>query len=98
MSGGYYNYLCRAEVPEIIGRTADMEEIEQDLVEMGHTDIAKDVRRLIEYCKSAEIRVGVLFEQLEDVFHSVEWYRSADISKETLVERLETYRLLTKQI
>lgn len=77
---------------DIIGRTADMEEMEQNLIELGYIDIAKDVRRLIEYCKSAQIRIGVLFEQLEDVFHDVEWYHSADIGKETLIERLEQYR------
>ena len=79
-------------MPDIIGRTADMEEMEKDLIELGYTDIAKDVHRLVEYCKSSQIRVGVLFEQLEDVFHDVEWYHSADIDKETLVKRLEQYR------
>jgi hypothetical protein len=92
MSGGSHNYLCYTEMPDIIDRTADMEEMEKDLIELGYTDIAKDVRRLIEYCKSAQIRVGVLFEQLEDVFHDVEWYHSADIGKETLIKRLEAYR------
>ena len=92
MSGGSHNYLCYAEMPDIIGRTADMKEMEQNLIELGYIDIAKDVRRLIEYCKSAQIRIGVLFEQLEDVFHDVEWYHSADIGKETLIERLEQYR------
>jgi hypothetical protein len=92
MSGGSHNYLCWAQMPEVIGRTADMEQMEQILVQMGYTDIAKDVRRLIEYCKSAEIRIGVLFEQLEDVFHDIEWYHSADIGEETLIKRLEQYR------
>lgn len=92
MSGGSHNYLCYAEMPDIIGRTADMEDMEQALIEEGYTDIAKDVRRLIEYCKSAEVRIGTLFEQLEDVFHAVEWYHSADIGKDSLIERLERYR------
>ena len=92
MSGGSHNYLCYANMPDIISRTADMEEMEQSLIELGYTDIAKDVRRLIEYCKSAENRIGVLFEQLEDVFHDIEWYHSADIGEETLVKRLEQYR------
>lgn len=92
MSGGSHNYLCYTEMPDIIGRTADMEEVEQTLIEFGYIDIAKDVRRLIEYCKSAQIRVGVLFEQLNGVFHDVEWYCSADIGEETLIERLEAYR------
>lgn len=30
MSGGSHNYLCYAEMPDIIGRTADMEEMEKD--------------------------------------------------------------------
>ncbi len=92
MSGGSHNYLCCAGMPDIIGRTADMEIMEQDLIKLGYTDIAKDVRRLIEYCKSAEIRIGILFEQLEDVFHDVEWYHSADIGEETLIKSLEQYR------
>lgn len=92
MSGGSHNYLCYAEMPDIIGRTADMEDMEQTLIVMGYTDIAKDVRRLIEYCKSAEIRIGVLFERLENVFHDIEWYHSADICEETLIKRLEQYR------
>ena len=92
MSGGSHNYLCYVEMPDIIGRTADMEEMEQNLIELGYIDIAKDVRRLIEYCKSAQIRISVLFEQLENVFHDVEWYHSGDIGREILIERLEQYR------
>jgi hypothetical protein len=92
MSGGSHNYLCYAEMPDIVGRTADMENMERILIEEGYTDIAKDVRRLIEYCKSAEVRVGVLFEQLHEVFHDIEWYDSADIGKETLCKTLENYR------
>lgn len=92
MSGGSHNYLCYAGMPDIIGRTADMEEMEQELIKLGYTDIAKDVRRLIEYCKSAENRIVVLFEQLKSVFHAVEWYDSADIDKKNLVKKLEEYR------
>lgn len=92
MSGGSHNYLCYTEMPDIIGKTEDMEDIENELIKLGYSDIAKDVRRLIEYCNSAKVRIEVLFEQLEDVFHDVEWYCSADIGKETLIKRLEEYR------
>ena len=92
MSGGSHNYLCYAELPDVIGRTADMEQIEQTLIEKGYTDIAEDVRRLIEYCKSAQIRVGVLFTQLCGVFHDVEWYDSGDIGESSLINKLESYR------
>jgi hypothetical protein len=66
--------------------------MEEKLIALGYTDIAKDVRRLIEYCLSAEIRISTLFEQLENVFHDIEWYCSADIGKDTLIKRLEEYR------
>lgn len=92
MSGGSHNYLCYAELTEIIGRTADMEDMEKILIAEGYIDIARDVRRLIEYCLSAENRICVLFEQLENVFHDIEWYHSADIGKETLIKSLEEYR------
>jgi hypothetical protein len=92
MSGGSFNYLCWANMPDAIGRIKDMEDVEQYLIELEYTDIAKDVRRLIEYCKSAEIRIGVLFEQLEEVFHDIEWYVSADIGKEDFIKTLEEYR------
>lgn len=92
MSGGSFNYLCYARFPDVCYRTNDMEDMELYLIKIGYTDIAKDVRRLIEYCKSAENRIGVLFDQLEDVFHSVEWKVSGDIGEETLIERLEKYR------
>lgn len=93
MSGGSYNYLCYAEIPSVINRTEDIERMEQTLIEEGYSDIAKDVRRLIEYCKSAEIRISVLFEKLESVFHDIEWYHSGDISKEDLIETLEIFIL-----
>lgn len=92
MSGGSHNYLCYAEFPEIMNRTSDMAEIEKELIKLGYTDIAKDVRRLIEYCLTAENAISVLLENLEDVFHDVEWYCSADIGEKTLIERLDQYR------
>ncbi len=92
MSGGSHNYLCYASFPEIMKRTSDMLEVEKELIKLGYTDIAKDVRRLIEYCYTAENAINVLCENLEDVFHDVEWYCSADISKQEVVKRLEQYR------
>ena len=94
MSGGSHNYLYCAETHELLEgyRIRDMEEMEQCLIAIGYVDIAKDVRRLIEYCLSAENRIDVLREQLKGVFRDIEWYHSADIGKGTLIERLEQYR------
>ena len=92
MSGGSFDYLCFSELPEILSRTDELEQIEQILIEKGYEDIAKDVHRLVEYCKSAKVQIGVLFEQLNSVLHDVEWYERGDIGYESLKETLEKYR------
>lgn len=94
MSGGSFNYLCYTETDDLLkgSKREDMEEIEAYLLAKGYKDIAKDVRRLIEYINSAENRIGVLFDQLKDVFHAVEWYVSADYGEATLRQHLEAYR------
>lgn len=50
----------------------------------GYRDIAKDIYRLAEYIKSANIRVEVMHEQLADVLHAVEWHLSADYGQDTM--------------
>lgn len=76
MSGGSLNYLCFAEPGELFDRVREMEEVEQFLTEHGAEDIASDVRRLIEYIKTAQNRIDVLFDQLSDIFRAVEWRMS----------------------
>lgn len=94
MSGGSLNYLCYTETNELFewGKVLDMEKAEHLLIQKGYIDIARDVRRLIEYIKTAENRVGILFENLKDVFHAVEWYESCDIGEDSLQKALEKYR------
>lgn len=97
MSGGSHNYLYCKEFPEICDMTEDIEDIECRLMELGYNDIAEDCRRLIEYIQSARNRISVLSENLQDVFHAVEWYDSADIGKDSLIEHLEEYRTGTNE-
>ena len=94
MSGGSYDYLCYSEFPDYMSdnRINDMEQVEKRLIEKEYSDIAEDVRRLIEYSLSAKNRLGVLFDKLSPVFHAIEWYDSGDISEDTLSEELEKYR------
>lgn len=92
MSGGSLNYLCYKEPGALFEYIADMEEAEAVLLSEGYDDIARDVRRLIEYVKTAENRIGVLHDNLKDVFHAIEWYESADYDKNTMLEALEEYR------
>lgn len=94
MSGGSMGYLYNKEVPDLFDadHLAHMETAEAMLLDRGYKDIAKDVRRLIEYINSAENRIGVLHEQLRGVFHAVEWYISADYGDNSLIRELEKYR------
>lgn len=92
MSGGSFNYLYCKEVTDLMNSASDLEEMSEILTREGYEDVARDMRRLIEYIKSAQIRIGVLAEQLRDVMKAVEWYEDCDISKDTLNTRIETYR------
>lgn len=97
MSGGSLNYLYNRDPGELFDRVHDLKEVEQELLSRGYTDIARDVRRLIEYVLTAENRISVLAENLRDVFHAVEWRISADYAESTLREHLEKYRNETKE-
>ena len=92
MSGGSLNYLYNTQFNDIFDRIKDMETVENELISDGYTDIAADVRRLIEYCLSAEIRISVLFDHLSDVFHAVEWYYSSDYGEKDMLEAFDEYR------
>ena len=92
MSGGSYNYLCFKEPEELIGRVADIESMAQRLLDVGYPDVAGDMQRLAEYCKSARLRVAVLSDMLNSVMHAVEWYDSGDYGLSNLKKVLEEYR------
>ena len=92
MSGGSLSYLYNKQFPEVCNYIGEMKKVEKELISQGYTDIAKDVRRLIEYCLTAENRISVLFDNLSDVFHAVEWYYSSDYSEDSLIEELDRYR------
>ena len=94
MSGGSYNYLCYKEPEELMCKhsTDYLEEMSQLLLRLGYDDIARDMQRLVEYCKTAYNRIDVLSEQLNDVMHAIEWYESGDYGMDSLKEHLEDYR------
>lgn len=94
MSGGSFGYLCYKDVNELMepSSISDLEIMVQHLQLYGYEDIARDTQRLIEYIRSASIRIEVLSENLNGVFHAVEWYESADTGRETMIAELEKYR------
>lgn len=94
MSGGSWGYLYSREVDELIqcGSIELLEEMADYLNSSGYEDVAKDTRRLVEYIKSARIRIETLHEMLSPVFKAVEWYDSSDCGKDTVSRAIEDYR------
>lgn len=93
MSGGSFNYLyCKNNI-ELFDCVSDLEDIEDALIKYDYVDVAKDTRRLIEYIKTALVRVDVLSNQLKPVFKAVEYRESCDYGDEDLKKVIEKYRM-----
>jgi hypothetical protein len=92
MSGGSYNYLYCKGASYLLDNVGYLEEMGEVLLKEGYEDVALDMFRLVEYIKSAKIRIDVLSTQLSDVMKAVEWYESCDIGKNSLKESIEKYR------
>lgn len=93
MSGGSFNYLyCKRDLDDLLYHTDDLDNMREALIKYGYEDIAKDTQRLIEYIKSAKIRVETLAENMAKVFKAVECYESGDWDKDTMLKTLEEYR------
>lgn len=92
MSGGSWNYLYCKDIDEIMTSVEDLQDMSDRLVTLGYTDIAQDTQRLVEYIRSASIRIETLFEALSPVFKAVEWFDSGDWGEETLNNEILKYR------
>ena len=94
MSGGSYNYLYCKKTSELFDyyNTGLLEDMSDAARQQGAEDIARDIMRLVEYIKSAHIRVETLQEQLRDVLKAIEWRESCDIGDESLQKVFEEYR------
>lgn len=94
MSGGSLNYLYTKEPSNVFDwdYIDELELVEEELLKRGAKDIAKDVRRFIEYIRTAENRISLLQEQLSDIFHAVEWRLSGDFGEDDLQKSIQSYR------
>ena len=94
MSGGSWDYLYSKDIDELMNGSST--ELLQDMVDRlnsaGFKDVAQDTQRLVEYIKSASIRIETLFETLSPVFKAVEWFDSGDWGEETLNNEILKYR------
>lgn len=92
MSGGSYDYLYSRDTEEMFSRAVDIEDMAETLEKLNYFDVARDMRRLSEYIRSAYNRVDVLSGQLKPIMKAVEYYESGDISAESLENKIEKYR------
>ncbi len=94
MSGGSWGYLYSKEIDDLMqySNIETLEEMADYLNQNGYEDVAKDTRRLVEYIKSAKIRIETLFEMLIPVFKAVEWHDSGDWGKDSVDKSIEEYR------
>lgn len=92
MSGGSYDYLYCKETEELFSKAVYIEDMAETLEKLNCLDVARDMRRLSEYIRSAYNRVDVLSERLRPIMKAVEWYEDCDIGEESLKAKVEEYR------
>lgn len=94
MSGGSFNYLCRAwDLPDIVGKQGDLEEMSQALAALGYAqDAARETEELLAMLRQWEVRATVRLERLREVWKAVEWWQSCDYSEDQVREALAEYR------
>lgn len=61
MSGGSYNYLYCKDTEEMFSKAVDIDDMAEALEKLNYLDVARDMRRLSEYIKSAVIIVRIGF-------------------------------------
>lgn len=92
MSGGSYNYLyTKRSFSELIDSLSDLESIEKSLIDYGYSNIASDVRFLIDFLVSSDTVVESYSSYFADVFRAVELFDSSDIDKKSMISVLDSY-------
>ena len=92
MSGGSFNYLCHKDVDELINNLETLEEMATRLIELGHTDAAKETFQVAQILRQSLVRVDVIKERLNGVWRAVEWYDSEDVGIDSVNKAIAEYR------
>lgn len=94
MSGGSYNYLCDADIEDLLnGKQVDLDEMSARLVGLGYAeDAARETEELILMLRQFKVRADVRLRRLRDVWHAVEWWDSCDYSEDQVRQALAKYR------
>lgn len=92
MSGGSYDYLYCKDTEELFSKTIYFDDMAETLEKLNYLDVARDMRRLSEYIKSAYNRVDVLAAQLKPIMKAVEYYEDCDYGKDDVQKVINEYR------
>jgi hypothetical protein len=94
MSGGSYNYLCRAlDLEDLLKQKADLESMFERLAGLGYApEAAAETYQLLLSLRVMESRAEVHVQRLRDLWKAVEWWDSCDWSEDQVKEALAAYR------
>lgn len=93
MSGGSYNYLCHAEVDELLSGTHHIQDMADRLAGLGYADdAAKETEELLSTLRQFQNKIDAMKDKLTGVWREVEWWDSSDGSEESVIKALKEYR------
>ncbi|WP_030672315.1 hypothetical protein [Streptomyces sp. NRRL B-1347] len=94
MSGGSYDYLCRAlDFTDLVNQMPNIERMSKTLAHLGYAaDAARETEELLLILRQSEVRATVRLERLRNVWQAVEWWHSADWSQDQVKQALDEYR------
>lgn len=95
MSGGSFNYLFIRGGDDIWEHIQDVEEMANDLAQLGYADdAARETTELLLIMRQSRVRADVIIKRLNVIWHNMEWWRSMDSGEDGVKEALELYRKL----
>lgn len=92
MSGGSFNYLCRADAADLFSRTEDLARMADSMTRRGMPDAAAEVEYIAADMAAFLRRTEVRLQRLHDLMRAIEWHESGDYGPEQVAEELERYR------
>lgn len=93
MSGGSYNYLCYADISDLMNKHGeDLRNMVSALTDAGATDAAEETETIIAILRHFEVRMNARLARIQPVWKAVEWWHSGDTSRKDFEETIYEYR------
>ena len=93
MSGGSYEYICHADLEDLLHKQEHVQRMADRLAELGYAqDAAKETQELLLTLRQFENRINAMQGRLQRVWRSVEWWDSSDTTEDGVKMALDEYR------